>query len=916
MKEEFPLASEVVQEKTIVDDNMFSDTTDGLVIETFDQLKALYGQMGMSLGKFFSNSKKVLASLDESEISPNLDISELLSSAQSTPILKALGLIYSARNDSFTFKMNLPGTSQSWTKRTILSFHATLFDPLGLIMPVIIAVRIIFQNLWLKKYDWDNVIAADDLQDWYMWLHSVEDLPKMKIPRCHIDAENESKILERTLHIFVDASSDAFGAVCYLFCRYEDGKTSSRLIQSRARVAPVKTVTIPRLELMGAVIGKDLAIACSKVVRRDNVVYWTDSQNVLAWLRASSKQLLTFVANRIAKIQRATSVDAWHWIAGERNPADILSRGMPAGELSEKTLWWEGPVEIMSEPPEDRTLEMTEEASQELRRGQEISFQATVSEEVPPKLPEKLIDETRFSSWAKLVRIIAYCRRYVMCLKHETEKKSKPDTESVSSEPKNGQNKKIQPLTPQEIKNAENCLLRVSQAESYPTEYLALMKGETVAAQSSLRRLRPRLDENLVMRLTGRLRAAEYLNPDKRSPILLPKNAHITSIIVHHYHVVVNKHVGGTGNTLASLNEKYWLTGGRNEIRKILSVCLPCRRNNARPKHQEMSPLPAYRFHPEESRIAPFYMTGVDVAGPFKVNLGRGMSTRKNAENEHKRYFIIFVCGVYRCVHVELVNSISGDAFLQAFSRFLARRPRPKIINSDNGKNFVSASEILKELSDNLKKRHPELTKLYPDIEWIFNTPYSPHEGGNYERMIGCMKKALTVVLPSAGTLKEEELRTCLVVCEGLLNSRPLSYISSDPDDLTPLTPAHFLMQSGYADITPAADFRSNTSKFYERWLYIQSILDKIWGRFVREVVPQLHKINKWTKERRNVQVGDIVAVLEEKSRGVWPLGRVVEVFIGEKDNHVRRANVLCQGRIIDRSLSRLMVVLENSQQH
>ena len=308
-------------------------------------------------------------------------------------------------------------------------------------------------------------------------------------------------------------------------------------------------------------------------------------------------------------------------------------------------------------------------------------------------------------------------------------------------------------------------------------------------------------------------------------------------------------------------------------------------------------------------------MTGIDAAGPFRVNLGRGKATRQNPATEHKRYFIIFVCGVYRCVHVEMVSSISGDSFMQAFSRFLARRPRPRFINSDNGGNFTSASEILQDLLTSMKTKEPELAKTYPDIEWTFNTPYTPHEGGHYERMVGSMKKALNVILPTAGPLREEELNTCLIVAEGLLNSRPLSYVSSDPEDLTPLTPAHFLKLDTYAEAAPDCGFQSSSRKFFERWLHIQKVLDKIWGRFIREVIPNLNKMNRWTTQRRDVQVGDIVAVLEDKTRGVWPLGKVIKIFPGEKDDHIRRAHVQCQGRTLDRSLTRLMVVQEAQAQ-
>ena len=299
------------------------------------------------------------------------------------------------------------------------------------------------------------------------------------------------------------------------------------------------------------------------------------------------------------------------------------------------------------------------------------------------------------------------------------------------------------------------------------------------------------------------------------------------------------------------------------------------------------------------------------MAGPYYITQGRrGLRSNKGSP---KRWFIIFTCSVYRCIHVEMVPSESADSFMMSFSRFLARKPRPKYINSDNGGNFTCTAKIVSELFENLRKRNAELANKYPDIHWDFNTPRSPHQGGHFERLIGSMKKALAVTLPSAGPLKEEELLTCLITCEGLLNSRPLSYVGSNPEDLTPLTPSHFLLQKGYTDIAPAKGYRFKGENFCERWLNLQKVLDRLWARFIREVIPNMHRMNAWVTKRRDLQVGDIVVLLEDKDRGVWPLGRIKETYTSSKDGRTRRAVVSCHGKDYDRSLSRLMVVQESS---
>ena len=133
----------------------------------------------------------------------------------------------------------------------------------------------------------------------------------------------------------------------------------------------------------------------------------------------------------------------------------------------------------------------------------------------------------------------------------------------------------------------------------------------------------------------------------------------------------------------------------------------------------------------------------------------------------------------------------------------------------------------------------------------------------------------------------------------------------NDPNDLTALTPAHFLKLDSYADCAPDTNFRSDSRKFFERWLHLQKVLDRIWVRFIQEVIPHRNKMQQWTTQRRDLQVGDIVAVLESKTRGVWPIGRILQIFPGAKDGHVRRASVMCQNKILDRSLSRLAVIQE-----
>ena len=204
-----------------------------------------------------------------------------------------------------------------------------------------------------------------------------------------------------------------------------------------------------------------------------------------------------------------------------------------------------------------------------------------------------------------------------------------------------------------------------------------------------------------------------------------------------------------------------------------------------------MAPLPDDRLPSEGDRVAPFRSTGIDVAGPFYY---------KDRRNTIKIWVLLFTCALYRCVHLEPLASLDTDSFLMAFTRFVARRPRPEIVRSDNAGNFVKGSAEIAQLLLLLKEE--KLRQKYPQITWIFNPPYAPHTGGFWERLIGVMKDSLkTVVQP--GRLTREEFVTVLASTEAAMNNRPLAEEigASDPKDMELLTPNHFLMGGRYLSL-------------------------------------------------------------------------------------------------------------------
>ncbi|MCG8431498.1 MAG: hypothetical protein MJA29_10040, partial [Candidatus Omnitrophica bacterium] len=248
------------------------------------------------------------------------------------------------------------------------------------------------------------------------------------------------------------------------------------------------------------------------------------------------------------------------------------------------------------------------------------------------------------------------------------------------------------------------------------------------------------------------------------------------------------------------------------------------------------------------------------------------------------------------------------DGFLLSFSRMVSRRGKPEKVVCDNGSNLTAGERHLRELIEVLDQDRIVESASQQGIEWKFNPPYGSHHGGVFESLIKSTKRSLNAIVSSVG-LTDEELLTALVEVEGILNSRPLLYCSSDPDDEPVLTPNHFLHgQMG----GPLAPYGTEELAYNPRlrWRYVQDLIAQFWRRWIREYLPTLQPRGKWLKEQRDLVVDDVVLVSDQKTpRGMWPLGRVTKTFPGP-DGHVRTVEVVCRGKLYIRPISRLILIV------
>ncbi|XP_068987944.1 uncharacterized protein [Bombus flavifrons] len=643
----YPRAATVLKRDFYVDDLLTGVDTRGEARSLRTELTELLKLAGLNIRKWASNDRELLRGLSEQDINDKL----LLGESQT---FKTLGVIWNSFDDSILYSVKINPTASRVTKRTISSEIAKIYDPLGLLAPVIVRAKMLLQRLWTLKIDWDESLPADLHTEWNKFYTQLPLLNNVRFPRKTII----KAAAEIELHGFCDASERAYGACIYLRTITPDGHVWTRLLTAKSKVAPLKSQTIPRLELSGALLLTSLATTVLQALPSNisRTVYWTDSTIVLHWINTSPHTLKTFVANRVTEIQQKTHTSDWRHIPTTDNPADLISRGQSPEDFLRPTIWQHGPVWLQH--PEEywptwNPVPLTEIPEQK---------KATCLSVTPAD--HSLLE--RFSSWPKLMRITARCLRW----------RQKQDRRG--------------PLTTRDLTNAHNKLIKLLQFCYFSDEIHILRTDRNSAMKGKLRRLNPFLDKDGILRVGGRL-GHSPMPFSQKHPIILPKSS-VTALIIEHEHLL-NLH-SGTQATLYALRRTYWPIDGRSQVWSTLKKCVRCCRANPPPVDYVMGDLPAARI--TESR--PFTNVGIDYCGPFYIKERKDRNRRKI-----KTYVAIFVCLAVKAVHIELVSDLTSEAFIAALRRFIARRGFCATIYSDNGTNFVGANNELRELRNLLQ---------------------------------------------------------------------------------------------------------------------------------------------------------------------------------------------------------------------
>ena len=768
-REKYPEAADIIQRNTYMDD----------IIESMDDRKQaikLTQDIEKAIIKGGFEVKEWMFSSDtDRQEKTNIPIEEQTE--------KILGVKWSQSEDQLCFEVKVNFTTkrihtsrstsdivptqdpQQLTKRIILSQINSVYDPLGLAGPFTVRAKILLRRLWgtEPKLDWDDPIPEENQQNWSIFFNDLKDMNQIRFTRC---LKPMDAIGDPILVVFSDASKDAYAACAYVRWQRKNNQFESNLILSKNRLAPIKKMSIDRIELCGAVLNKRLKVFIEKECRYrfEKIYHIVDSQIVHAMIQKSSYGFNTFAATRIGEIQEGTNPENWYWVESKYNIADCLTRGRKPDDIGLESTWQKGPD----------FLKQTEDKWPITR------------DYLEPKLPEVI--------------------RTTMVTKIEG-----------------------------------------------PHDTLALRID--IAKYSSYGKL---------LRVTARILKFYSKFPK-------PSHLYVAQTHARGHHGILT--------TASKVRTKYWIPKLLKLVKSIKFRCVICKKLAKKTSQQVMGQLPEDRLKP----APPWYSTGIDLFGPFKIR------DEVKKRTFSKAYGVIFNCLGTRAVYLDLAADYSTDKFLMVLRRFVSLNGYPSKLLSDNGTQLIAASKELTAITKTWDWKKIKEYGVMKGLQWIFTPADAPWQNGVTEALIRSVKRAIEFSV-GENALTFSELQTVLFEIANLLNERPIGRHPTSPEDGAYLCPNDLLLGRATSRIPNGPfDENANTQK---RFTFVQTIVHTFWKKWNSNYFPSLILRQKWHTSHRNLKIGDVVMIQDSNLvRGNWKLGKVSNVYPGA-DGKVRRVDV------------------------
>ena len=580
-----------LDENLYVDDWLSGANSEQEARQLFSDAMGVMSEAGMTLAKWSSNSGIFDKSIDEDGLSQE-------------DMVKVLGIVWSKNDDCLKYEgLKVDGNLQP-TKRLILSLLARMYDPLGYSCPFIMIVKTLFQQCWQQGLQWDEPLPEELFRTAMKWIKGIEVLKELKIPRCYSQGKIPWSPASVELHVFSDASQQGYGCAVYVKIPLGDGTFISSLVFARARVAPMKTQTLPRLELLGCVMAAQSLKLVSESLKLESGVYkcYTDSKIALAWIQSDPVKWKQWVSNRVKHIQEITDPQKWSHVPGKENPADLLTRGLEASKLIDNDLWFLGPPVLRSEAT---TIHDSNSDEMEMESLELVNLHIAEEESDEVVLvnfqPMDIIDVSRIGSYPKAIRVMAWARRFVNNLKAAWARRL------VTNQKKPAVDQNFGELSVIELKAAQICLWKQVQEQAFTEEIGLLKNGKLVPKSSKLFKFSPKLDDDGILRKTNR---TEFSAMAKSAvyPILLPKG-HLAKILVRFVHNACQHQ--GVNAMITTVTTSFWIIGLRGIAKDVKKSCTPCQKIDAKSYNEIAAPLPKERV----TKAPPFTVTGVQGRG-------------------------------------------------------------------------------------------------------------------------------------------------------------------------------------------------------------------------------------------------------------------------------------------------------------